>query len=697
MPYPNTADYIPLALFPPSQKAPISSSICSRRRVFLAVLFSASVLTFFVLLRQSFQYSDDDDFDDLDVDLFPEATSSLHTSYLPFETSLLPAPGPAPTLKPVVDLPSSCLDAYYSQGDLCYSSQVPKLDFLWTWVNGSDPLELDAKLDAQDTYADDDPWRPTGAVSEVRLYRNHDELRHSLRSVLANFRKYIGHFRLLTSDFPVPATTPNLTLSASWRLGQIPQWLDLGKHTHSGWKDGAVSLDVVHHAQIFSSYEGTNFNSLAIETQLGHVPDISDYFVYMNDDLYMMRPMTPASFYTSAYGIVLHMEAWLKVPPSRPTHETMGEWRGMGESNYMLSERFGARERPYVMHQAKIVSSAMLAELETIWPGAFARSSSHRFRETSGPGAPSDINTLFLHAHFIVERAREALLWAWVVGRLGALDDSWGAWEGRTAWEELGGEWEVWDDEREMDVRGAWRSTLERKRVERALARSGVKGGLGSTSYVFSSMDGYAYADLGDRFQSSTPDVPEDELPTCRINYDQCFAGFERASDVFKHIAFKDVECGDCVISALVRESGDLGNAAFLPHPARKLPLVPGRGPSYEGLDDIPHLPLVERWQDGDFSLGAVMGTASERNLRAWILQLLQRYRYVMGYTPASFERLEDPQQTADVMERLSENHEVVLLCVNDDVTEGDAQVAATFRTFQDAHWSKRATWERHD
>jgi len=116
-----------------------------------------------------------------------------------------------------------------------------------------------------------------------------------MRSVLANFRKYAGRFFLLTSDFPIPVTTPNLTLSASWRLGQIPQWLDLAKHTTSGWRDGAVELSMLHHAEIFQPYQGTIFNryvvlpnnvlgsvtlgasSLAIESQLGHVQGISDY------------------------------------------------------------------------------------------------------------------------------------------------------------------------------------------------------------------------------------------------------------------------------------------------------------------------------------------------------------------------------------------------------------------------------------
>jgi len=343
------------------------------------------------------------------------------------------------------------------------------------------------------------------------------------------------------------------------------------------------------------------------------------------------------------------------------------------------------------MHEAKVVSSAMLAELEAIWPAVFVRSASHRFRETAGPGAPADINTLFLHGHFIVERAREAMLWAWVVGKVGAMDDGWGDSERRRAWEELGGGWGMSD---EVEVKAGRRSTLEKRRVAVALSRSGAKGGLGQTRYVFSSMDGYAYGSLGDgqdNFPSSTPDVAEDEPPTCHISFSQCFAGRSRASDVFTHIAFENHECGDCVIAALVRASGSIGITSVLPSPERELPPLP----DVAETEDVPHLPLVQRWQDGDFSLRSVMRITGERNVRMWTMQLLQRYRYVIGQTPASFERLENPEQASDVLNRLTTWDDVVLLCVNDDVTYGDDEVASLFRTFQDKRWSKAASWEK--
>ena len=57
--------------------------------------------------------------------------------------------------------------------------------------------------------------------------------------------------------------------------------------------------------------------------------------------------------------------------------------------------------------------------------------------------------------------------------------------------------------------------------------------------------------------------------------------------------------------------------------------------------DDVPHLSLEERWQDGQFSIPAVLGGYSrEVNVRAWTLQLLQRYRFVVGMY--IFQRLDE-------------------------------------------------------
>jgi len=174
---PSRSDYIPLAQLPLNTSSlepinpPTRCVYLRRRHLLLGALFSATLLTLFALLRHTL--SDlDDDLDDLDLDLSPsDDIMASHTSYLPFELSPEPIPSANKLLKPVIDLPDSCLEAYFSKGDLCFASNIPKLDFLWTWVNGSDPLEQQAKKAASEEYDPEDPWRPSSSVTEARLYR----------------------------------------------------------------------------------------------------------------------------------------------------------------------------------------------------------------------------------------------------------------------------------------------------------------------------------------------------------------------------------------------------------------------------------------------------------------------------------------------------------------------------------------------
>lgn len=127
---------------------------------------------------------------------------------------------------------------------------------------------------------------------------DHDELRHSVRSVLANFRPYTNRFRILTSDFDYPEKGAiNRSFHAPspgyWRLGLQPQWLETSDNL-TEWRDGNVELSLTHHAHFFEPYNHSIFNrcappmrsracissqnlrSYAIESQFSHLQDVSE-------------------------------------------------------------------------------------------------------------------------------------------------------------------------------------------------------------------------------------------------------------------------------------------------------------------------------------------------------------------------------------------------------------------------------------
>lgn len=83
------------------------------------------------------------------------------------------------------------------------------------------------------------------------------------------------------------------------------------------------------------------------------------------------------------------------------------------------------------------------------------------------------MSMMFLMVHFIVERWREALLWSWVVGKHGGLDDSWSEEQSAVAWQELGGPADDWVSL--LPVKASPRDTLNSDRVSKNLKSSGLK------------------------------------------------------------------------------------------------------------------------------------------------------------------------------------------------------------------------------
>lgn len=171
----SSASYIPLTQISPSEflwspKAPRPPSpfqqYFSRRRAVIALVAATSLITFALFLKLSL--SNDDSFDPLDL--------PINYNYQP-DYIAVPVPGTLPPeahprLRPVRDLPTSCLEQYYARGGLCHDGQgaIP-IDIIWTWVNGSDPLFADARDAAARSYAEDDPWRPKVTDNPSRMFR----------------------------------------------------------------------------------------------------------------------------------------------------------------------------------------------------------------------------------------------------------------------------------------------------------------------------------------------------------------------------------------------------------------------------------------------------------------------------------------------------------------------------------------------
>ncbi|KAG8879231.1 hypothetical protein FRB97_001850 [Tulasnella sp. 331] len=576
-----------------------------------------------------------------------------------------------------------CLDEYFTLGSLCpgppphtfnpessieqnYGPQ--QIDLVYAYVNGSDPLHQYYHHKAKKMGGASDSVLVAPRNKGPNILREFDELRFSLRSVLKHFRGSAKGVTVVASEYPFPGCRSS-SEAGNWTLGQLPQWLDTSKGATS-WMDGGIGLRMVHHSTAFGASYNSElpiFNSLAIESRLASLPDISDTFVYMNDDIFFNRPLQTYDFY-------------------RPY------------------QRFGSRSRPYLTHTAKTLSQRILGEIASIWSEELGRTAKHQFRAVHrrDDNVEYDVSTTYLMTHYTVERWREALLWSFIVGRIGGDDDEWGQEQTNRVSQELGTKL---DGDGPTTVMRGWRETLLK------IGNEGIMTGE-ATKILFSSFDGYPYSNMGRSGFDQLPDFGADDAKRARHLANRCRlerSCFEvgrspTASNIFKNVAFRLPSCGDCIIGALVTKSGALGLSAFLPDLERRFPARSSEPNMEASPSGVARLPMGRNWETRDFTLSGVRvgnhegGEDSGISVREWVTRAIYRYRFAIGATKAAFVRLETPIQANGALNRVDgldgEEDDPALVCMNDDVRWQPDVVKEALQSWMRKKWSRPAAWE---
>ena len=379
----------------------------------------------------------------------------------------------------------------------------------------------------------------------------------------------------------------------------------------------------------------------------------------------------------------------------------------------LLSRRFGYRSRPYPAHESKVVNTPIFRELAAMYAEALADSGRARVRSQTGSKV-MNVHIMALYLHFVVERSREAALWSWAVGRMTQIarrgDMDWLD----AAWAEMGGapkgtttevkaevarndrpearDQPAWSGDRRLRVQHI--SLLELRRVSvrrarheglRALARD-AKGRQGRYGPPALQMQARPQALL-----------PHARRPRCRLHSGRLLPAHRiRGLRVWRLQYVCHVPVRYCltdgfatVLTHLVAKSGTLGLSAVLPDPPEDPSTVTTT------FEQAPHLPIVPDFSYADFSVDAVVPHGGD--LRAFSVQLIHRYRYILGRITSGFAMLNRPEQATKEFARLDKEINkgwMGTVCVNDDIVQEAAQVDVLFREWQEEHWPTPAAWE---
>ncbi len=161
-----------------------------------------------------------------------------------------------------------------------------KIDAVIPWVDGNDPV-LNAKRSA---YGDSGLFRQEDVAGTTR-YANVGELFWCVAS-LNRFAPWLNRIYIVTDN-----QDPNLTPF-------------LERH----FPEGHIPVEIVDHKTIFKGYEEylPVFNSSSIEPMCWRIPGLSERYLYLNDDLMLLKPAQPSDFFTDD-GIIARV-TWFSVP-----------------------------------------------------------------------------------------------------------------------------------------------------------------------------------------------------------------------------------------------------------------------------------------------------------------------------------------------------------------------------------------------
>ena len=141
----------------------------------------------------------------------------------------------------------------------------PKIDFVITWVDGTDPKWLAEKIRTlQET--DFSETQKTDS-SDLRFRNDFDFLKFWFRGV-EKFAPWVNQIFFVT-------------------YGHLPSWLNLNH----------PKLKIIRHEDFIPQEFLPTFNSHTIENHLHLIPGLSEHFVYFNDDFYLLKATKATDFF----------------------------------------------------------------------------------------------------------------------------------------------------------------------------------------------------------------------------------------------------------------------------------------------------------------------------------------------------------------------------------------------------------------
>ncbi|WP_371829511.1 stealth family protein [Rhodococcoides yunnanense] len=220
------------------------------------------------------------------------------------------------------------------------------IDIVFSWVDGSS-----AEFQAQRARRMQNYVVGEGDASAAR-FRQIDELKYALRSIHM-YAPWIRRIFVATDS-------------------DRPAWLA---------EDPRVTFVPSETFFVDTSVLPTH-NSQAVESQLHHIPGLSEHFLYSNDDMFFGRPVGPQMFFSPG-GISMFIEATTRIGLGYNDEDRSGFENAARVNRRLLQDRFGLMTTRHLEHAATPLRKSVMQEMENEFPDEFAATAASVFRAST--------------------------------------------------------------------------------------------------------------------------------------------------------------------------------------------------------------------------------------------------------------------------------------------------------------------------
>ncbi len=217
------------------------------------------------------------------------------------------------------------------------------IDIVYLWCNSNDATwraKKNQELKKYNKPLDND------ATNECRFINN-DELIYSLRS-LEKYAPWINNIFIVTDN-------------------QVPLQIDTTN----------PKIHIIDHTQILPESALPTFNATAIETALNNIPNLSEHFLFANDDMFFGRPVSK-SFFFNDDGVPIFRFNKRRIL-NKPYRHLYGN---MVSSAYSLVKKNIGKSFPYFPHHnIDAYRKSDIDECVEFFKDGFVKTANQKFRE----------------------------------------------------------------------------------------------------------------------------------------------------------------------------------------------------------------------------------------------------------------------------------------------------------------------------